>query len=300
MAISNNVKFFFTSDFNKYKNLESKDPLALYYIEDSTLGYYALYKGENLMAVGSNANSMASGLMSKEDKVNLDTLIANAITNLTPVDGSIVINDGSKIGVSISAEAGNILSLKNDGLYVDATGVSADDVPAYEIEKQTDSGSAAAVYKLKKIVGTDSSYVGDAIEIPKDLVISSGSLEIVAEAGVPYDGAVIGDPYLDIVLSNADADHIYIPVKGLVDTYQAGDGLQLVDGTFSVNLGTTANGLHFVDGTLNLTLATRDSAGAMSAADKEFIDSISTTYATKVELDTAIADMNESMSWGEL
>ena len=293
--MATNVKFYFTNDLAKYNALETKDPFSLYFIEDEATGYKALYKGENLMAVGSDASTLASGLMSAKDKQKLDDLVTSGggISNLQAVDGSLVITDGAdgkkNIAVALSAEAGNILSLKGDGLYVDTTGVSADDVPSYEIEKQADSGDAVAIYKLKKTVGAESSYVGDAITIPKDLVISSGSLEIVAEADVPYVGAVIGEPYLDIVLSNADSAHIYIPVKGLVDTYKAGDGLQLVDGTFSINLGSDANGLHFVDGALNLALATKDTAGAMSSVDKVALDKlvaldIPTTYGKAYEI----------------
>lgn len=283
---SSNVRFFFGT-LAKYQALESKDPLALYFLTDEETGKVYLYKGSQLYASDALASAIADGWMSKEDKINLDNLVTNAITGLTPVDGSIVVTDGNKIGVALSAEAGNILSLKSDGLYVDASG--SIDVPEYSIEKQADSGNAVAIYKLKKTVGDESSYVGDEITIPKDLVISSGSLEVVAEADVPYAGAIVGDPYLDIVLNNADSDHIYIPVKGLVDTYSAGDGLQLVDGTFSVNLGSTTNGLHFVDGTLNLALATKDAAGAMSAIDKAELDKlvaldIPTTYGAAYEV----------------
>lgn len=267
------VRFFFGT-LAKYEALETKDPLALYFVTDEETGKVYLYKGSQLYASDALASAIADGWMSKEDKINLDNLTANAITNLQPVDSSIIISNGNKIGVSLSAEAGNILSLKNDGLYVDTTGVSLDDVPSYEIEKQAGSGDTVAVYRLKKTVGSNSSYVGDEITIPKDLVISSGSLEIVSETDIPYNGAVIGEPYLDIVLNNADSDHIYIPVKGLVDTYNAGDGLQLVDGTFSINLGSNTNGLHFVDGSLNLSLATKDTAGALSAVDKVALDKL--------------------------
>lgn len=267
------VRFFFGT-LAKYEALETKDPLALYFVTNEETGKVYLYKGSQLYASDALASAIADGWMSKEDKINLDSLMANAITNLQPVDSSIIISNGNKIGVSLSAEAGNILSLKNDGLYVDTTGVSLDDVPSYEIEKQAGSGDTVAVYRLKKTVGSNSSYVGDEITIPKDLVISSGSLEIVSETDIPYNGAVIGEPYLDIVLNNTDSDHIYIPVKGLVDTYNAGDGLQLVDGTFSINLGSNTNGLHFVDGSLNLALATKDTAGALSAVDKVALDKL--------------------------
>lgn len=79
MAASN-VKFFFTSDFEKYQNLETKDPVALYFVEDETLGYTALYKGDNLIAVGSEATAMSAGLMSAEDKKKLDLLVSHGLT----------------------------------------------------------------------------------------------------------------------------------------------------------------------------------------------------------------------------
>lgn len=74
MANSNNVKFFFTDDKSKYDALTQKDSLALYFIEDAETGYKALYKGANLIAVGSDATSAVSGLMSANDKKKLDAI----------------------------------------------------------------------------------------------------------------------------------------------------------------------------------------------------------------------------------
>lgn len=74
MANSKNVKFFFTSDKKRYDALVQKDPLSLYFIEDAETGYKALYKGANLIAVGSDATSAISGLMSADDKKKLDTI----------------------------------------------------------------------------------------------------------------------------------------------------------------------------------------------------------------------------------
>ena len=68
MANSKNVKFFFTSDKKRYDALVQKDPLSLYFIEDAETGYKALYKGANLIAVGSDATSTVAGLMSADDK----------------------------------------------------------------------------------------------------------------------------------------------------------------------------------------------------------------------------------------
>ena len=74
MANSKNVKFFFTDDKSKYDSLVQKDSLALYFIEDTKTGYKALYKGNNLIAVGSDATSTVAGLMSVDDKKKLDTI----------------------------------------------------------------------------------------------------------------------------------------------------------------------------------------------------------------------------------
>lgn len=70
-----NVKFFFTNDLAKYTSLATKDPYALYFVEDATTGFVGLYKGENLIAVGTEASQTAAGLMSAEDKKNLDNLV---------------------------------------------------------------------------------------------------------------------------------------------------------------------------------------------------------------------------------
>ena len=288
MAISQNVKFFFTSDFKKYENLAVKDPLALYFIEDTETGYRALYKGENLMAVGSNATSMASGLMSKEDKASLDELIANqGKSTLTPVDGTISIVD-NKIGVAISSQEGNALQKVADGLFVP----SAQEVfvPEYSIEKQAvaDEGYSST-YKLKKTVNGESVYVGDSINFAIDAVLESAEFKTVAIKDVPYEGAEVGDPYIDFGFNTSDKQHVYVPMKGLVDQYVAGDGIKIENNVVSINLGSNTNGLHFVDGTLNLALATKDSAGAMSAVDKAALDKlialdIPTTYGAAYEI----------------
>lgn len=282
--MAQNVKFFFTSDLNKYLNLATKDPMALYFIEDATTGYRGLYKGENLIAVGSDATSMASGLMSAEDKIKLDALTVGGVNGLSAVDGTISIVDtvdgGKAIGVAVSAQENNALVAVEDGLFVPRAQEVV--IPEYAIEKQeTASEGFAATYKLKKTLGEEVSYVGDEINIAKDLVLKSATMQAVAEENTPYDGAVVGDPYIDMEFNDEAETHLYIPMKGLVDQFTAGDGIKIENNVVSINLGANANGLHFVDGTLNLALATSESNGAMSKEDKAFIDSIPTVYATK-------------------
>lgn len=110
-----NVRFYFGSQA-KYDALIERDSLALYFIEDTQ----RLYKGDILLATGADATAMASGLMTAEDKMKLDSLVAGQ--NLKPVDGSIVItgseNGAKLIGVGISAVKGNLAKVLDDGIFV--------------------------------------------------------------------------------------------------------------------------------------------------------------------------------------
>ena len=279
MNMAQNVKFIAVKLQATYDALETKDSLALYWIQDSQ----RLYKGDALYGVGIEATTEFAGLMSAEDKAKLDALVASAggLTRLTAIDGSVVITDtedgGKAIGVAVSTQEGNALVAVEDGLFVPKAEEVV--VPEFTIEKQeaAEEGYAAS-YKLKRTVGEESTYVGDTINIAKDMVLQSATLDVVVEADVPYIGAVVGDPYIKMVFNDADASNLYIPVKGLVDTYVAGDGIEIVDNKISVKLADTTHGLVAVDGALALSLATKDADGAMSKEDKKTLDAIPTVY----------------------
>ena len=302
-----NVKFYFGVQ-SKYDALIERDSLALYFIEDTQ----RLYKGDILLATGANATGMAAGLMSSEDKIKLEALVESQ-GKLLPVDGTISLSKDASgnqlIGVAIANVEGNVLTKVDGGLFVPvAEKVS---VPEYSIEKQeiADDGYASS-YKLKKTVDGEVSYVGDTINVAKDMVLQGATMKVVAIAGVPYEGAEIGDPYIDMEFNDEGNSHIYLPVKGLVDTYTAGDGIEIIDNKISVKIADSANGLVAVDGALMLNLATSNSAGAMSSVDKAFIDSIPEIYATKdmfsttveqiTDLQNTVNNITESYVWGEL
>ena len=58
------------------------------------------------------------------------------------------------------------------------------------------------------------------INLAKELVVTSGIVEEVAEEGVPYENAKVGDKYIKLTIANQTTP-IYIPVKDLVDVYTA-------------------------------------------------------------------------------
>ncbi len=197
----------------QYEAIQPKDPNTLYWLTDEQ----ALYKGDQLFGTGKAATQEAAGLLSAEDKKRLDDLVKGSVIGLTAVDGTIVIGDvdhGKTLKVGVSEKANNTIEVKSDGLFVGKT-----DVPKYEIEKKEEGAEGfAAVYRLKCTIGDSVTYSDVEINIPKDLVIKSGSLKVVEEKNVPYEGAEVGDPYLDIELNDEETTHIYIAVKGIVDT----------------------------------------------------------------------------------
>lgn len=245
--MAENVRFYFGAQA-KYDALQEKNSLALYFIEDTQ----RLYKGEILIASGANASALAAGLMSAEDKIRLDNLATSAVTGLSPVDGSVVISAGDggskQIGVGLSRVDGNILSIRQDGLYAASA--------SYTMEKQPVAEDGyEATYRLKRTDGDADSYVGDAINIPKDRVLQSAVLKTVEVADAPYEGAEVGDQYIDMAFNDEASSHIYVPL---------GDIGNDITTEIKIDNG-NANGLSYVDGTgLALALASAESNGAMS------------------------------------
>ena len=292
--MAQNVKFISVKLQSTYNALEVKDSLALYWIQETQ----RLYKGDKLYGTGLEATADFAGLMSAKDKAALDALIAadNGLSSLTAIDGTMKIVDtedgGKSIGVSIASDPGNALVAVEGGLFVPTV-----IIPEYAIEKQSTAEEGfVATYKLKKTVGEEVSYVGDAINIAKDLVLQSATLETVTENGVPYAEAKVGDPYIKMTFNNAETSDLYIPVKGLVDTYTSGSGIEIVGNEIGVKISLMEdNALRFVDGALYV-------APGMSDEEKEIFDSIPETYASKAEMEVAIAKVIEEAqpTWEDL
>ena len=110
------------------------------------------------------------------------------------------------VAAKLSADANNALTLAEDGLKV-----VIPDAAEYSIVKSADSGDYAAVYNLTK----DGVAVGASINIPKDMVVESGSVVVNPE------GQAEGT-YIKLVLANATNDTLYIPVDSLIEYVTSG------------------------------------------------------------------------------
>lgn len=260
----------------QFNALAVKDSNTLYWLKD----VQEVWLGNICFGVGRTATTTVAGLLSPEDKAKLDALVAGTF-DLIAADGSMSIEEiggGKSIKLNISNLEGNAARIEEDGLFVPVPTVPV--IPEYSMERQDETTDGySASYRLKRTQGDEVSYVGDTINIPKDMVLQGGSFEVVVIDGMPYEGAKVGDPYIDLVLSDANSTHIYIPLKGVVETYLPGQGITIVDSKVSILLDPSiSNGLVLSDNGLGLNLATRDLAGAMSPVDKLALDSMPAVY----------------------
>lgn len=139
-------------------------------------------------------------------------------------------------GVEANAQVNKIETLKVNGTIqtpVNKTiNITVPTPPVYSIIKETTAESGqVATYRLTM----DGTKVGTSINIPKDMVLQSGSLKTCTTANQPVTGYAVGDKYIDLVLANADNSHIYIFVKDLVDVYTSGEGITITNSVISVN-----------------------------------------------------------------
>lgn len=188
----------------------------------------------------------------------------NSVTTITAVDNSLEFIDKAEedfeghkyeAKVRLSQEEGNTLELKEDGLYVNVPTIEN---PEYTIVKSNSisEGSQATYYlakdnvqtgekieipkqvdytvsvsedniesaNLKHYIFSQNGKVIAHIDIPKDLVVESGKVEVKVEAG---DWGEAGT-YIVLTIAH-QSEPLYINAKDLVDIYE-------VESTDTVNM----------------------------------------------------------------
>lgn len=120
------------------------------------------------------------------------------------------------VAVKISEASGNALSLADDGLKVEIPEVK---VPKYSLVKdETAAAGDVATYHLTK----DGVNEGVAINIPKDLVVASGSVETFVTGKLP-EGVTEAGTYIQLNLANSKKP-LYINVGQLIEYVTGGSG----------------------------------------------------------------------------
>ena len=168
------------------------------------------YKTTNNAAVKANAdaitaiNAADTGILAQAK-----TYADGKVASVRATDESIVVSGTATaptVAVQISKQAGNDLVKKTDGLFVEVP-----DAAVYSIAKDETSADYAAVYHLTK----DGVNTGVAINIPKDMVVKSGTVEVNPA------GQAAGT-YLVLTLANATEDKVYINVGSLIEYVTSG------------------------------------------------------------------------------
>ena len=145
--------------------------------------------------------------------------VANGkVSSVKATDASVVIGGTATeptVGVAISADEGNALSLAADGLKVTIPEVT---IPEYSLKK-LDAATAgmSASYQLTK----DGTGIGAVIDIPKDMMVKSGSVQTY-EAGSLPAGVTEAGTYIVLVLNDTAETKLYINVGNLIEYVTSG------------------------------------------------------------------------------
>lgn len=246
---------------------------------------------EKIGLSSSDLNDLETRVGAIEDKVaSWDA----KVDSVKAGDKSVTIGGTAKaptVAVAISKDADNDLSLAADGLKVVVPAAAE-----YSVTKDADAGDYAAVYHLTK----NGTNTGVAINIPKDMVVKSGTVE------TNPTGQAKGT-YLVLVLANATEDKIYIPVDSLIEYVTSGSKTgdmivvdvsadhkvtaTITDGTITLAKLATAvqtkiNQAHTHSNKTILDAITQDKVDAWDAAEqnaKDYADELNSAMDTRVK-----------------
>lgn len=162
------------------------------------------------------------------------------------------------VAVKVSKAEGNALSLAGDGLKVEIPEVK---VPTYSLIKdETAAAGDIATYHLTK----DGVNEGVAINIPKDLVISSGSVTELKDGALP-EGVTEAGTYIELVLANSTKP-LYINVGKLIEYVTGGSG---VDDAIQINVSSDTHKVtaSVKDGSITIGMLAADVVASLGKAD---------------------------------
>lgn len=250
----------------------------------------ALIKLASTTASGDLAGDIAA-LKARVDV--LEELVPNKVSSVKAVDKSITATTTTSgtgvratkevsVKANISTKDKNILKLEDDGLYVPETVIPA--VPVYSLVKESASEDSegnpqyAAVYHLTK----DGKNVGDPINIPKDLVVKSGSVQKL-EAGTWGEAGT----YIVLILNDEANTPIYIPATSLVDVYTGKDGT-----TIKVDVKDNAISAEVKDGSITKAKLDTTVQASLGKADKSVQSVAEGTVNGSILVDGAKVDVH--------
>lgn len=215
------------------------------------------------------------------------------VENVTNASGWKRIDAGAAVETDI---VDNLTSTRTDAaLSANQGKVLKDELDSLGVVKlDTPEEGFAASYQLQK----NGVALGATINVIKDLVVDSGSVKSVTEANVPYEGAVIGDLYIELVITNGTA--LYIPVNKLVDKYEGSEYIAVSDANVvSLNYDAVKTKLDTDFGitTIKSDLeAVETAVGTLEGTVAQNTTNISTNSTSITNLQTAVSNITNTES----
>lgn len=255
-----------------------------------------------IAAVGKKAAGEEPATGIYKEIADVITLANSKVASVKAADKSITVAGTATaptVKVALSTAEGNALELAADGLKVTIPEVT---VPTYSMKKlDTATSGMSASYQLTK----DGAGIGAIIDIPKDMVVKSGTVETFIAGHLPADVAEPGT-YIVLTLANATSDKLYIPASGLIEYVTGGSGendaiqINVTTDTHKVTatvkegsltktmLSTEVQGLLGKAGSAVQTIATGSTNGNISvdSKDVEVKGLADAAYATVASLNT--------------
>lgn len=195
-----------------------------------------------IAAVGKKAAGEEPATGIYKDIEDITKLVNSKVASVTAADKSITVAGTATeptVKVALSAAEGNALKLAADGLKVTIPTV---DVPEYTIKQkklsveEAKTSPYAAIYQLMK----GDTQAGVDINIPKDMVVQSGTVETFYEGALP-EGVDKPGTYIVLILANSGSRPLYIPVSSLVDVYTGTPTEDAKTATVLVNIDPTTH-----------------------------------------------------------
>ena len=191
---------------------------------------------------------------------------------------SIETGHGKLLSIYIDEDTGDLV-VDDDGFDY-YTAPEVDDGFTVNVEKQAQAESGYIATYVVKQGGTQK---GVKINIPKDYLVKSASVETCSTANTPSQGLAVGDKYIDFVINTKDgtgsAEHLYLNLHDLTDVYTADEStLQLSNSNvFSIKSVPAS----LISGVLPANQVThQDISGKVSTSD--IADNLVTNNASKV------------------
>ena len=176
----------------------------------------------NEFALATNSNGVVTikgikendGLIAVGTDTTKDVTFAKAATTGAAEDISYANTDSGLTATDIQAAIDELAEASAGGVASKTIYVTD------ESAGQTDYAKVYKIYQGENApdAETNPAVLKGTINIPKDKVLQSATIETVTTPDTPYPGAQVGDKYIDFVFQN-QSEHVYLPANALVDIY---------------------------------------------------------------------------------